>query len=694
MTVTRRSMVGAVLATVTTAALVVTPFSSRAGGAPGGSGGRRQAGAAPKIDLVSQNVVVRPDDTFLVGMKVSGAPPGAALRARLYPRIGSRADFGDNLFGQNLGRSLRRLEVPMLDPAAVPVDGGILVTLRMPICSALACDASGVTIRDGGVYPLQIRLVDDDDDELAQLVTFMVRLPDDPAEVKPLLTSVLFDHDAPPLQGPDGKPTVDLDTAPLEILAEALDSRLTVPVTMSPTPEMIDTIDLGTDDLIDRLAKTLKDSGSQVVGGTYVDVPTAAWVANGLDRELGLQRARGTTALQELTEPDPGTWVAEPTLDEAGVAKLMELGVTQLVVDSGALSADLEDGGRSLLEGPFKIEAGATATVQAVQIDPGFRGVFSRPGNQVLETHRLIAELATIAYESPDEQRGMVVAPPANWTPTGDVLNVLLEGLDVGRDLIRPVTVNQLFTEVPPLGPRGRPTDDGEPTLVRRLEPMPSPSLGDYPSRLSSTRFQLDSYQAMIGENNRSIDPFDDRLLASGAVELSAPERDVYLDSLNADLDQKFAGVDVPDRQTVTLTSADGQLPITVRNLLDDSVTVELHLRASERLEFPDGDIIAVELDPKETLPLKVPVKTRATGDTPVQVSLWTPGGARQLRTTRYNVRSTAVSGVGLFLTVGAAGFLALWWLRHIRLTRRERRQIAIDRQREAAAAATGVAVE
>jgi hypothetical protein len=695
MTVSWRSTIGAVLATATAAALVVIPFSSGSAGAPGGAGGGRQAGSDVRIDLVAQNVVVQPQDTFRVEMIVSGAPPGAKLRARLYPRIGSRADFGENLFGQNLGRNPRTLDVPALDTAPVQGGGGVRVTLEVPICPALTCDANGVSVRDGGVYPVQIRVDDADDDELTQLVTFMVRLPDAPGEVTPLLTSVLFDQDGPPLLAPDGKPEVDInnDISPLAILTDALDSHPTVPVTVAPTPEMIETIEVGTDDLVARLAKTLKDSGSQVIAGTYVDVPTSAWVANGqLDRELGRQRSRGTTALEALPEPDVGTWVAEPTLDEAGVAKLLELGVKQLVIDSGALSADRDDGSRSLLEGPFKVEAGTVDSVSAVQIDPGFRGVFSRTGNEVLDAHRLIAELATVAYESPDEQRGMVVAPPADWTPNGTTLDVLLEGLDLGRDLIRPATVNDLFAEVPPLGRRGEPTDDDEETLRRRLEPMPPPDLGDYPGRLNATRFQLDSYQAMIGLDNRSIDPYEDRLLASAAVELSDQERDTYLDSLNAELDQQFKGVDVPNGQTVTLTSSDGQLPITVRNLLDIPVTVEILLRSSERLEFPEGKIIKVELEANETRPLKVQVKTRATGDTPIQVSLQTPGGARQLQSTRYNVRSTAVSGVGLFLTVGAAGFLALWWIRHIRLTRRERRQIAIDEQREDAAARAAAA--
>ena len=44
-----------------------------------------------------------------------------------------------------------------------------------------------------------------------------------------------------------------------------------------------------------------------------------------------------------------------------------------------------------------------------------------------------------------------------------------------------------------------------------------------------------------------------------------------------------------------------------------------------------------------------------------------------------FNVRSTAVSGVGLVLTIAAGLFLLIWWGRHFRRTRRDKRLIASD---------------
>jgi len=45
--------------------------------------------------------------------------------------------------------------------------------------------------------------------------------------------------------------------------------------------------------------------------------------------------------------------------------------------------------------------------------------------------------------------------------------------------------------------------------------------------------------------------------------------------------------------------------------------------------------------------------------------------GKLPLGTARYTVRSTVVSGVGIFLTIGAFVFLAIWWITHWRRSRR-----------------------
>ena len=77
------------------------------------------------------------------------------------------------------------------------------------------------------------------------------------------------------------------------------------------------------------------------------------------------------------------------------------------------------------------------------------------------------------------------------------------------------------------------------------------------------------------------------------------------------------------------------------------------------------------------TTRIDIPVRARATGAFPLLIDVRTPDGRRSLSTSRYTVRSTAVSGVGLLLSVGAGVFLTVWWARHWRRTRRSRKLIA-----------------
>ena len=71
--------------------------------------------------------------------------------------------------------------------------------------------------------------------------------------------------------------------------------------------------------------------------------------------------------------------------------------------------------------------------------------------------------------------------------------------------------------------------------------------------------------------------------------------------------------------------------------------------------------------------PIDIPVHARVPGQSRVDISIRTPDGAVLLDEVRYSVRGTAISGLGLVLSVGAALFLLLWWARHWGQSRRAR---------------------
>ncbi|HEY1117696.1 MAG TPA: DUF6049 family protein, partial [Acidimicrobiales bacterium] len=136
-------------------------------------------------------------------------------------------------------------------------------------------------------------------------------------------------------------------------------------------------------------------------------------------------------------------------------------------------------------------------------------------------------------------------------------------------------------------------------------------------------------------------------------------------------LGSAFGSVRLSGERNLNLTSRRGTLPVTVENANPFPVDVVIR-STSDRLRFPDGEDLPVTVEAGDALRVDVPVEALATGSVPVSVALWTPDGSIRLDGRQLNVRSTAISGVGLLLSLGALVVLVVWWIRSWRRTRRD----------------------
>ena len=132
----------------------------------------------------------------------------------------------------------------------------------------------------------------------------------------------------------------------------------------------------------------------------------------------------------------------------------------------------------------------------------------------------------------------------------------------------------------------------------------------------------------------------------------------------------------VTPEQVVTLTSSSGKVPLNLENRLLYPVSVRIEL-TSAKLDFPEGSVIEETLPAAQTTTINLQVETRASGAFPLTAEIRSADGALPVATTRYTVRSTAISGVGLVLSIGAGLFLLVWWGRHFRTSRRARKLVA-----------------
>ncbi|MCH1435393.1 MAG: DUF6049 family protein, partial [Acidimicrobiales bacterium] len=132
----------------------------------------------------------------------------------------------------------------------------------------------------------------------------------------------------------------------------------------------------------------------------------------------------------------------------------------------------------------------------------------------------------------------------------------------------------------------------------------------------------------------------------------------------------------VVEASRITLATRTATLPIEIRN--DQTLPINVIVRVtSEKLRFPSGDQFQIVLEPGLNL-LELPVETVASGDARIQVSITSPDGRLNLATGALDIRSTAVSGLGLIVSVVAFAVLLTWWARTIARVRRQRRTASV----------------
>ncbi|HSH61185.1 MAG TPA: DUF6049 family protein, partial [Acidimicrobiales bacterium] len=190
-------------------------------------------------------------------------------------------------------------------------------------------------------------------------------------------------------------------------------------------------------------------------------------------------------------------------------------------------------------------------------------------------------------------------------------------------------------------------------------------------------RRRLVSFSSMLAADNPLDERLEELLLVSQGADLRPRQRSSYLEGFERQIARELDQIAVPRSRSITLTARNGEVPVTILNKTDYPVRLQVQV-VSDKLDFPGGAVRDLELARRNTTERFV-VEARASGSFPLRVNLVSPDGSLVLGRSRLTVRSTAASGVGIFLSAGAGGFLLLWWARHQlrgRHSRRNRRLV------------------
>jgi hypothetical protein len=636
--------------------------------------------AAPSLVLAGQSAWIAPGADFAMRLSATNVPPGAQVALTLHDPLTSRTAFDASVGGGSLPPTRDRQTFAF---DQLPVDP----TTGQRLLAAPTADLGG-----SGVFPLEVDLRSATDESLAHFVTHVVVAPvgaDGTLDVgQPLSVAWVWPLQAPPafLGG------LSINRTTLESLAPdgrlgrqavqlALDTD--VPMTLAPSPETLEAWDALGKNFPELAAgatamRTAATSGHhQVLAGPYVplDIPSLVRadlqdVVTTTDTRTG-ELTRGIATLEQVlgVHVDPSTALPGP-LDSAAVGILQGASVRQLVVHGDALTPANE---KYTPAHPFKLQTSAgddASAATVVATDDGLEQFLSGSEPPALRAAHLLAGLSLIAGEQPSVARGIAIANPADWDADPTFTSAVISGLRQ-NPLLRATTVQGLLEAVP-VATAGDGADAAP--VYRQLAPYSPPAAPVTAADYAKGVHDRDAIAQLPGSAQRVTNA--DRALASSVAAVWAnPAGRVkarrLLQSIGTSVSNYLEQVEVQPPSTITITSSNAEIPVSFRNTSNGAITVHLQLQ-SDRLLFPQGAEQDVVLPPNHNTTVRVAVETRGSGTAPVAMTVTTQGGLLVGKGT-IKVRSSFVSGVGIFLTVAAIVFLAVWWGWDIHRRRKKR---------------------
>jgi hypothetical protein len=691
-------------------------------------GGGRPAAAAPpgRVRLVRQTSWVAPGETLTMAVRTADVVDPAALEmaVTVHPAVKSRNDLARSSRGEGLTAPLSRADsvVPLpLVPANV--DGSLSVAVPTRAAGS-ASDPARVRLPGPGIYPVQVELREAGGGDTVDRFTTHLLAVEAPDDGTRLGTAVVLPLSAPPSTGLEGVANgPPAGASALADVAAGLTAAAKVPVTLAPTPEVLESLEATAPTTAAALKEALAER--PVLARPYVPIHLPALGAAGvplLPQQLAAGREAATDVLGR--EPAGGMWLADEPLDGPALTQVTAAGATRVIVPQrllGPVGPAVPAPLRPVVLTPPGSAAAATLLladgVVAAALD-GRGAALDQP----LLAHHLLADLAAIATLPADrdgpalegnlDRRVVTVVADRTFMPTSTFLTELLGGLaasptleaiDLGTAFGRsPEPAGSGGTAQPAAPPPARATTTARnrrgtttttaPPTGRSLAPVQvgDRGIGDL---AGEAIWQLESHGQVLADTTPLDEPdpaggpngtrrerqaptaaeLRQRLLVATSADLPVDEQRGRLRALADGAKADLGALKMPEGRSLRLTARAGQLPVGIFNDTGRTARVMLQLD-SEKLEFPEGNQVQVVLDRRTTTEL-VKVRVRAAGSFPVKVRLLTPDGGRVLQETEYSVRANTLPGVAIVVSGAAAVFLGGWWAKTLLPERRHLRR-------------------
>ncbi|MEM8705727.1 MAG: DUF6049 family protein [Actinomycetota bacterium] len=624
------------------AAAVVGAGAVLGGGAAAQSPGER-------IDLVSQTTFVT-EAPVVLDLRLPNLAADRRLQVRAFRPLEDPSAIAATI-------ATPPIENPDLanfvidDLAEIAVGSGDLFSVTLP-----DDEVGEILRREPGAIPIRLDLIDAQGVVIDTVVTFVI--VEDTTLSARIDLAFVADGAAPLAHGVDSL-TID----PADTVARVMDAVRDAPgpTLVEFTPETLTALAevAGGISAIDDLRDLLDEHLLSLT--PWVTIDEEAWRLAGESERVFALYARGQQTTEAFLGRTPASIVrldATTTPDTVGF--LRSIGVTAGIVEPVQLDElTIERADRR----PIEVLDANGITMPVLVVDRAFEATLAGDDPELVAQLRfteLLFDAKTVGTD-----RGIVVdLDTVDRIP----LTLLLDLFDTS-DRLGVVAVDDLLARPPARDAAGA-------VLRVPLLAEEADDVAGVASDLRLTESVLESYTTMVPPEDGTIEALETVLTAAMSDELDPDRRRSYTDAV---FDLVVAGTsdfEVVESSRVTLATRSATLPVTIRNDQDLPINVFVRI-SSEKLRFPDGEELRLVLAPGLN-ELQLPVETVASGDARILISVTSPDGRLDLASGSVDIRSTAISGLGLVVSLISLAVLLTWWLRTILRVRRTRRAATV----------------
>ncbi|MGI9018742.1 MAG: DUF6049 family protein [Euzebya sp.] len=581
------------------------------------------------------------------------------------------------------------------------------------VTTRTSADILALVGRDrAGVYPVQLQVFSGPE-PVGQIMTSLILLPEDGPSPLRATTVLRLHSNAVPMRGDTPEPALEalLDPGgPMMQLVADIDQ-----VVGDGSAAGIDLV------VSSRLAEDLTRMSDGFVRPDFQAVPATSRVARRAGQAVAtMSRLAGRGDTEMLAFPyGPADLVALVRGGQAGEAlRLLQDGPPTAEAVTGATAT------AGILVPPDGLDAATLAALgpasaDAVLLDGQY---LAYADDDSLEPVRRLrtADGGEVRVLVPDEDLSVVLADPQNLGTTAVVQQLLAQtalqwqtaheggtarstgvllALDPLTSPLEPRLLNAV-TQAIATAPWLRPVNLSElrmrlapSTRLVRLAYPPQSAASELPpgyvQHLGRALDALVPLQALLPDDDTTANRFRSSLQPVASVDYRPPGVLALGEARSSTVTDRLAQlrgvVQIQPSAPVTLTSATGEVPVTVTNTSQVALNLQVTVAAT-RFAFPAGSTQTFTLPPQTSRQLLFQAQSLNPGGfAPITVTIDDPSRTTVLTTTRISVRSTAVPVVGLVATVGSVLVLLIWGIRQTRGRRRVGRHERSDSMAEVA---------